>query len=188
MKYKYRGVLLICSCDLRRWVKAVKHKSSLCSLLRPRKACVCTGLRWSALHAPASRSASNLFCLSVSRNSLKRLVHLLTCLSSPCVPSCLKTHLQTPSSLNMELPELSASYATNLCWGTEKGLFHIMLHKPALNLGERAIRGWTHWGPREFSNMAAPPTPPDSRQALNQRWGSWLYGGPEISAGEMISC
>lgn len=152
------------------------------------KKSLCAPVRDDQLYMPLLHGEAASFLFVSHCNSFNRCVHLLTCPSFPSVPPCLKTHLQNPSSLNVELPELSASYTTNLCWGTEKGLFHIMLHKPALNLREWAIRGWTHWGPREFSNVAATPTPPDSRQALNQRWGSWLYGGPEISAGEMIPC
>lgn len=71
----------------------------------------------------------------------------------------LRVHLQKPSSFTSDFPEMCSSCATNLCWGTEKGLFHIMLHKPALNQGGWAIRGWTHCGPWGFSNMAATPTP-----------------------------
>lgn len=87
----------------------------------------------------------------------------------------LKFTLTSPPSLELlnlkrAAPRVKCEYRhQSLLRDQEKGLFHIMLHKPALNLG--AITRWTHSKPGGFSNMAAPPAPSDTGGALNQRWG-----------------
>lgn len=188
MKYKCSG---FCSSEAMVWEDdwMLQSTKALCSPPGPGEPIVCTPSRWSELTGLCFTEWQPALCPSIRPcNSLNRCVHKLAFPSFPALPPCLKRISRTPHPWTCSSLSWVRAMPPIFVGGPKRGLFHIMLHKPALNLGGRAIRRWTHCGPREFSNMAAPPTPPHSRQALNQRWGSWLYAGLEISAGEMIPC
>lgn len=137
------------SSGLRRWLNAAGYINSLCSHPRPPNS---QRVHWSEMLGAAR------LCF-------------VECLAAVC----LLTDVRTLAFLPVPLSHLVLRTPHPWMWsswswvrvmppifvgGPKKGLFHIMLHKPALNLGGRAISRWTHRGPLGFSNMAAPPAPP----------------------------